>query len=134
MRTHLPRYLATAFAAVLLCLSVQGSTFAQQQAPATGQDLVPEGGSKPTSTPTQAPRAVGCARPDYPVEAIMKGLSGTVKIRFFIAEDGSVPAAEVVKSTGSALLDDLGLKAIKGCQFPPAPGSWQTVEYRWDND
>jgi len=129
---------ANLLAALLLCLSAQGPAFAQQQVAVAGEAEAPHEISKPTladaKPPIQAPRKVGCTRPDYPTEAIMKGLSGTVKIRFFIADDGSVPTAEVVKSTGAALLDELGLKAIKGCQFQPAPGSWQTVEYRWDND
>ena len=42
---------------------------------------------------------------DYPLEAGVQGVSGTVGVRFVVAVDGRVPRCQVTRSSGSELLD-----------------------------
>ena len=56
--------------------------------------------------------------PAYPDIAVQMALHGTVKIRIWIASDGSVRRLEYVG--GHPLLAESALKAIKNWKFEPA--------------
>jgi TonB family protein len=78
-----------------------------------------------------------CARPEYPREAARAGDTGTTKIRFQVSAEGVVTEARVVRSSGSALLDEAAVASLSKCSFRPAavdsrPVAGSTVvEYVW---
>ena len=58
---------------------------------------------------------------DLPDAARDEGLSGTVGVRFVVAENGRVPACRVTRSSGSRLLDDTTCRLIRQrYRFRPA--------------
>jgi protein TonB len=75
----------------------------------------------------------------YPEAALRYGLQGKLALEFTILGDGRLAALRLVRSSGSALLDEEGLRAIKAAApFPPIP-AWikpnplpisATMEYR----
>jgi protein TonB len=58
----------------------------------------------------------------YPRQAGEHGIEGELLIEFHIAKDGRVVYLELRRSSGTAILDDAALTAIKLAQpFPPLP-------------
>ena len=73
----------------------------------------------------------GCARlrppvlleekkPNYPEEARLKGLEGTVTLHLLVTETGDVKYARVVKSSGYPILDSAAVAYGKTLKFRPA--------------
>jgi protein TonB len=61
-------------------------------------------------------------------------VQGTVELRFRIAGDGSVSAFEIVRSSGSALLDAASEEAIRrAAPYPVVPG-WIRLPLSWRLD
>jgi protein TonB len=68
----------------------------------------------------QAERSVVLrADPEYPLIAARMNLHGTVKLRIWIAPDGTVRRLEYVG--GHPLLAESALKAVKAWKYQPAP-------------
>lgn len=64
----------------------------------------------------------------YPVEARRRGIEGSAVIRFRIAPDGSVAAVEVVRPSGSPVLDEASRDTIlRASPFPVVDG-WIQVQ------
>lgn len=58
----------------------------------------------------------------YPREAGEKNVVGNPVIDFYIAKDGRLEHAQVTRSSGTKILDDYALVAVKLAQpFPPVP-------------
>jgi protein TonB len=58
----------------------------------------------------------------YPRQAGERGIEGELLIEFHIAKDGRVAYIELRHSSGTAILDDAALTAVKLAQpFPPVP-------------
>jgi len=58
----------------------------------------------------------------YPRQAGERGIEGELLIEFVIAKDGRLEAIELRHSSGTAILDDAALNAVKLAQpFPPVP-------------
>ena len=58
----------------------------------------------------------------YPRQAGDRGIEGELLIEFHIAKDGRVSYIELRRSSGTAILDDAALTAVKLAQpFPPVP-------------
>ncbi len=58
----------------------------------------------------------------YPRSAGQQGIEGTTTIDFYIAKDGHLEDAKLTSSSGTAILDDAALVAVKLAQpFPPVP-------------
>lgn len=67
-------------------------------------------------------------RPDYPIEALRKGLGGNTVLKLCVDASGKVTSAEVSKSSGHQMLDDAALKWTKTlARFHPAQASGQAV-------
>jgi protein TonB len=69
-------------------------------------------------------RAVGAwlaAHKIYPEEARRRGEEGRLAIRFTMDRSGQVTAVEVVRGSGSALLDGAALTMLKDARLPPLP-------------
>jgi len=70
----------------------------------------------------------------YPEAARRDGLQGTVNLRFRIAPDGSVEAMEILRSSGSHILDEASEQTIRrAAPYPPVSG-WirLPLSYRLD--
>ncbi len=70
----------------------------------------------------------------YPDAARRESTQGTVNLRFRIAADGSVEATEILRSSGSPLLDEAAVQTIRRAgPYPPVAG-WIRIplSYRLD--
>jgi protein TonB len=70
----------------------------------------------------------------YPEAARRDGVEGRVDLRFRIAGDGSVEAMEIVRSSGSRILDEASEETIRrAAPYPPVLG-WirLPLSYRLD--
>jgi periplasmic protein TonB len=66
---------------------------------------------------------------EYPVMARRGGVEGTVMIRGSLGRDGSLRQCQLAKSSGSCLLDNAALRAVRSVdKFPPAPAELFGVE------
>lgn len=70
----------------------------------------------------------------YPDAARREGIQGTVELRFRIASDGSVEAVEILRSSGSPVLDDASQQTIRRAAPYPVVGGWLRLplSYRLD--
>jgi TonB family protein len=60
----------------------------------------------------------------YPQPAVDRGIEGEALIEFHISKDGLVQYVELRRSSGTQILDDAALVAVKLSQsFPPVPDS-----------
>lgn len=61
------------------------------------------------------------SRKRYPDEARRQGAEGQVAVRFTVGRDGQVLDAQVVRGSGSDLLDQAALSMFRGGRAPPFP-------------
>lgn len=62
--------------------------------------------------------------PEYPKDALKRGLGGEVRVRFTLDADGKVKSAEVVNSSPAEVFDRAALDAVRRWRFkPPATGN-----------
>jgi protein TonB len=62
--------------------------------------------------------------PEYPKDALKRGLGGEVRVRFTLDADGRVKSAEVVNASPAGVFDRAALDAVRRWRFkPPAAGS-----------
>lgn len=69
---------------------------------------------------SQSPELVFNPAPQYPAEALAARLTGRVVVRVVLAADGSVAEASVHRSSGSNLLDDAAVSAVRTWRFASA--------------
>lgn len=71
---------------------------------------------------------------NYPEAARREGIQGTVDLRFRIAADGSVEAIEILRSSGSQLLDEASRQTILRAAPYPRLSGWirLPLSYRLD--
>jgi protein TonB len=112
--------------------SVNGSDFGVNEGMEEGQEGgvvggVPGGvlggtiggtGDGPVLDYDQAPRPIKITRPQYPQEAFVKKIEGTVELRILIDSTGHVVAADVVRSI--PLLDAAAIRTVREWVFAPA--------------
>jgi protein TonB len=67
-------------------------------------------------------------RPEYPRLARRNGEEGTVILRVLVTRQGLPARVETDKSSGSTLLDDAALRAVKGWRFAPARKGLEPIE------
>lgn len=73
----------------------------------------------PAETPDDDLIPVVRVEPKFPREALLKGISGRVKVEGTVGPDGSVVEVHVIESIPPGLYDDSALKAIKRWKFKP---------------
>ena len=67
----------------------------------------------------------------YPLAARMNNVQGTVRILFVIDRSGRLKEARVLQSSGSTILDNEALRAIRAAApFGPFPSDWSERELR----
>jgi protein TonB len=64
-------------------------------------------------------RCISCPYPDYPIEARKLKMQGTVVLVVLIGADGKIESLVVKKSSGSVLLDQAAMRAIRKWQVEP---------------
>lgn len=75
------------------------------------------------------PRAVGSIRPVYPESARRQGVSGWVKLRLKIDEQGRVAEVEAVEARPRGVFDAAAAEAFKQARFEPARRQGLPVRY-----
>lgn len=75
------------------------------------------------------PRAVGSIRPVYPESARRQGVSGWVKLRLKIDEQGRVAEVEAVEAQPRGVFDAAAAEAFKQARFEPARRQGLPVRY-----
>ena len=76
------------------------------------------------------PRARAEILPIYPRSARKAGLEGFVRIAAVIDESGKVVSAEVLSSSGNAVLDQAALEEVQRAIFEPARLAAKPVPFR----
>jgi len=95
----------------------------------------PGGSRLPEGTPSKGGtvgvrsgvRMLGLAKPNYPREAIVRGIEGRVVLMMSISEEGKVTDVSVYQSSGHRILDDAALVYARSLQFIPARENNQPV-------
>lgn len=67
----------------------------------------------------------------YPRIASRMGLEGTVEISFLLTREGESVDVEVVESSGYAVLDQGGSRAVREASFPPIPDHFSRDSMRY---
>ena len=81
--------------------------------------------------------ADSCDKPAYPQVSRRMNESGTVTLKFFIDEMGTVAYREIERSSGYKRLDNAAAAGLSLCKFRPATfdgkptGAWTRIEYVW---
>jgi TonB family protein len=65
----------------------------------------------------------------YPQQAQRSGRQGVLTMTFTILRNGRLKEARLVKSSGSRILDQAALEAVRdGADYPPMPATWDDEE------
>ena len=80
--------------------------------------------------------------PEYPRDAVLKNIEGSVKVRFTIDSAGKVVESSVVQSTPERVFDRAALTAVKRWRFEPLATDGEaaqatietTVLFKMDDD
>jgi periplasmic protein TonB len=74
--------------------------------------------------------------PIYPTMSRRLGEQGTVTLRVLITPEGQAAEIKIIKSSGSARLDQSAIDAIRVWRFVPAQRAGQPIaewyEWRWE--
>jgi protein TonB len=70
--------------------------------------------------------------PKYPRAALRDGIQGRVVMRVRVSADGRPLIAEIAVSSGSALLDEAALAALRACRFTPAMQDGRPVAFTYE--
>ena len=65
--------------------------------------------------------------PNYPREALRRGVGGTVRVQATVSPDGSVDRMEVAESSGNRYLDRAAMEAVRRWHFKPAMRNGQPI-------
>ena len=68
------------------------------------------------------------APPPYPLIARRKGVEGTVRLKVFVTRDGRPAQVQLDQSSGSPLLDEAALDAVRNWRFVPARRGQDAIE------
>ncbi len=90
--------------------------------PATPYPSMP-GMTGNSGTPTPVSRTP----PNYPREALQRGVGGTVRVQATVSADGSVERMELAESSGNRFLDRAAMEAVRRWRFEPAMRNGQPV-------
>jgi TonB family protein len=73
----------------------------------------------PSNAPLKTEEAIYSPRPDYPIKAKQRHLTGSGLFAVHIRADGRVVEVKVLRSTGHSELDQGAIKSLREWQFPP---------------
>lgn len=92
--------------------------------PPTPEDAAPAGGATVSARPLRSPR------PEYPVQALRRGETGTVLLQVEVDANGRPTGVQVVQSSRSRALDRAAANAVERWEFSPALRNGQPVPAR----
>src|SRR5262245_49148378 len=108
----------------LVILSARG---ADAQRPA--REAIETGTLEMKIAPRPVPAAYRHAPPPrYPAEAWARGVEGVVVLSVLVRHDGRVDDARVAVSSGSSVLDQAALTAVRAWRFAPATQDGRPIE------
>ncbi|MFS8137809.1 MAG: energy transducer TonB [Thermomonas sp.] len=87
----------------------------------------PAAGAPTASGSNTGPVAISQPPPNYPRDALRRGIGGTVRVQVTVAPDGSVERMEVASSSGNRDLDRAAMEAVRRWRFKPAMRNGQPV-------
>ena len=73
------------------------------------------------------PKAIAAIKPEYPPNAVRRGIEGTVRLKLKVDEFGLVRDAEVEEGDPPGIFDESALAAFKNGRFTPARKDGQPV-------
>jgi TonB family protein len=121
-------------AAVAWCLVAAVATLRAQESPESPAALEPDPtpmADRPTvGLDPRHPPKIGAEY--YPKESLRRKEQGTALVRLYTAPDGSVPASQVVVSSGFARLDEASLTAWVDAKVRPAILHGEAI-HKWIN-
>ena len=85
-----------------------------------GNDGKGSGGGSGPSSNVKIAGSANCLSPEYPQEALDRGETGVVRVRWVVGADGRINSVEVVGSSGSSRLDKAAKRKAATCKFKPA--------------
>lgn len=109
--------------------SVAGNPFAMPERAVAEASAEPEPGrversrtveTAPVAAEVIPPRCRSAPPPRYPAVAQRRGLEGVAVIAGLVLEDGAVERLRVAKSSGSPILDEAAVAAVRKWRFDPA--------------
>ena len=102
---------------------------AETKAPSNAQPAATAPREAAAITPPSSTAAyLNNPRPEYPRLARRYGEEGTVILRVLVTREGLPARVETDKSSGSTLLDDAALRAVKGWRFAPSRKGLEPIE------
>ena len=82
-----------------------------------------------TKTPPIATTSHAVTAADYPAESVKLGEQGATRIRYVVLKDGTVGNVEILKSSGSARLDQASIALAKSkWRFQPATANGKPIQ------
>jgi len=84
-----------------------------------------------TSTKVTPPDFSGNRPATFPLTALRRGLTGTVRIRIHVAVDGRVTIDEIIESSGHAVLDAAAISTLRSWRATPARRDGVAIESSW---
>ena len=79
-----------------------------------------KGGGNGPSSNVKIAGSANCLSPEYPQEALDRGETGVVRVRWVVGADGRINSVDVVGSSGSSRLDKAAKRKAATCKFKPA--------------
>lgn len=99
-----------------------------QPVPASTPSSAPETATATTTSPDSSPILVSSPAPVYPSAALRRGESGEALLRVHVDPNGVPYAVDLVRGSGSRLLDRAATDAVRKWRFRPAMSNGQPVD------
>lgn len=100
--------------------STQPSTSSSTASPAATGRSNADGHSDKLTPATSGMRSLGNPPPQYPPLALQRRIEGTVGLRILVTPQGRAGQVQVTRSSGSSLLDNAAVNAVRNWKFKPA--------------
>lgn len=100
--------------------SAAADTVAAPASAAGGSGAREAPGGEDTRLVQQRPAYLSNPAPDYPLAAKRRGIEGRVLVQAEVDEHGLPATVRLARSSGSEMLDNSALEAVKGWRFSPA--------------
>jgi protein TonB len=85
------------------------------------QDSAPAKLNTPRQLPPGEVKRTRYVPPEYPQDALKRGIGGEVRVRITLDADGRVKSAEIVNSSPADVFDRAALNAVRRWRFKPLP-------------
>jgi len=104
-----------------------GTAPAPQPLPAPTPSSAPEAATATTTSPNSPPILMSSPTPVYPSAALRRGESGEALLRVHVDANGTPYAVDLIRGSGSRLLDRAATDAVRKWRFRPAMSNGQPV-------